>query len=129
MFDGKRGLWLPKPGKYGVLRLTTLGRRSGEPRSVLVGYYEDGPTLVTLAMNGWGGPEPAWWLNLQANPEAVVHLAKGVRRDVIGRAAMGEERERLWQRWRDIDKHLDSYAERRPQETAVVVLETGPGAA
>jgi hypothetical protein len=42
---------------------------------------------------------------------------------VRGRAARGEERERLWDRWRQIDKDLDAYAARRPTETAVVVLE------
>jgi hypothetical protein len=43
----------PRPGKWGALRLTTRGRRSGEPRSVIVGYYEDGPNLISMAMNGW----------------------------------------------------------------------------
>jgi F420H(2)-dependent quinone reductase len=121
---GKRtGLWRPRPDKWGALRLTTRGRRSGEPRSVLVGYYEDGPNLVTMAMNGWGAAEPAWWLNLQAHPEAIVELAGGTRREVHGRAAEGEDRERLWQRWRELDQKLDAYATRRPRETAVVVLE------
>jgi deazaflavin-dependent oxidoreductase (nitroreductase family) len=105
------------------LRLTTRGRRSGEPRKVIVGYYEDGPNLVTMAMNGWGAAEPAWWMNLQAHPKAVVEMAGRVRRDVLGRAAVGEERERLWQRWRETDKNLDGYAARRPRATAVVVLE------
>jgi F420H(2)-dependent quinone reductase len=120
---GRKGLWPPRPGKYGALRLTTRGRRSGESRSVIVGYYEDGPNLVSMAMNGWGAAEPAWWLNLQATPEAVVELAGGIRREVHGRAAVGEERERLWRRWSELDKNLDDYAARRPQETAVVVLE------
>jgi deazaflavin-dependent oxidoreductase (nitroreductase family) len=119
----RKGLWLPRPGKWGALRLTTTGRRSGEPRSVILGYYEDGDDLVSMAMNGWGAAEPAWWLNLQAHPEAVVELADGVRREVLGRAAEGEERERLWQRWREIDENLDAFAARRPHETAVVVLE------
>jgi F420H(2)-dependent quinone reductase len=120
---GRTGLWRPRPGKWGALRLTTQGRRSGEPRKVIVGYFEDGPNLISMAMNGWGAAEPAWWLNLQAHPEAVVELAGGIRRDVVGRAAIGPERERLWDRWRDIDKGLDSLAARRPHETAVVVLE------
>jgi len=120
---GRRGLWAPRPGKWGALRLTTTGRRSGEPRSVIVGYYEDGPNLVSMAMNGWGAAEPAWWLNLQTNPEAVVDLTGGIRLDVVGRRAVGEERQRLWQRWRELDRNLDSYAARRPRETAVVVLE------
>jgi deazaflavin-dependent oxidoreductase (nitroreductase family) len=118
----RKGLWLPRPGKWGALRLTTTGRRSGEPRSVIVGYFEDGPDLVTMAMNGWGAAEPAWWLNLQAHPEAVVEMAGKVRREVLGRAAVGEERDRLWQRWAEIDRNLEGYAARRPQETAVVVL-------
>jgi deazaflavin-dependent oxidoreductase (nitroreductase family) len=120
---GRRGLWPPRPGKWGALRLTTTGRRSGEPRSVILGYYEDGPNLVSMAMNGWGAAEPAWWLNLQADPRARVELAGGIRRDVLARRAAGEERDRLWQRWRELDKNLDSYAARRPRATAVVVLE------
>jgi F420H(2)-dependent quinone reductase len=119
----RRGLWPPRRGKYGALRLTTTGRRSSEPRSVIVGYYEDGDNLVTMAMNGWGAPDPAWWLNLQAHPEAVVELAGRIRRDVVGRVAVGRERERLWQRWRELDQNLDGYAARRPRETAVVILE------
>ena len=59
-----------------MMRLTTRGRRSGQPRVAIVGYYEDGPNLVTLAMNGWADAEPAWWLNLQAHPDATVDLAE-----------------------------------------------------
>ena len=124
---GRKGLWRPRPGKWGTLRLTTTGRRSGEPRSVILGYYEDGDKLVSMAMNGWGAPEPAWWLNLQANPEAVVDLPGRIKRDVLGRAAEGSERERLWQGWRELDHDLDGYAARRPHETAVVVFEPRVG--
>jgi F420H(2)-dependent quinone reductase len=121
---GRRGLWSPCPDKWGALRLTTRGRRSHEPRSVIVGYYEDGPDLVLMAMNGWGAAEPAWWLNLQAHPEAVVELAGRIRREVLARAATGAERDRLWERWREHGgEDLDDLAARRPHETAVVVLE------
>ena len=123
---GRKGLWPPRPGKWGALRLTTIGRRSGRPRSVILGYYEDGPDLVSMAMNGWGPAEPAWWLNLQANPHATVELAGGSRREVLARPAAGAERERLWRRWGELDKKLDSYAARRPRETAVVVFEPCP---
>ena len=69
---------LRPPGKtFGMLRLSTVGRRSGQPRVAIVGYYEDGPNLVTLAMNGWGEAEPAWWLNLQAQPDTTVELNEG----------------------------------------------------
>jgi hypothetical protein len=90
---------------------------------VIIGYLEDGPNLISMAMNGWGAGEPAWWLNLQAHPEAVVELAGGIRREVVGRAAVGQEREQLWQRWRELDERLDGFAALRAHETAVVVLE------
>ena len=89
---------------------------------MILGYFEDGPNLVTMAMNGWADGEPAWWLNLQAHPEASVDLADG-RRTVSGRAADGDERPRLWARWRELDTNLDAYAARRSAETAVVILE------
>jgi deazaflavin-dependent oxidoreductase (nitroreductase family) len=122
---GRVGLWRPRPGRWGTLRLTTTGRRSGQPRSVILGYVEDGPNLVTLAMNGWSPGEPAWWLNLRENPDAEVVVA-GASFRVSGRAAHGEERARLWSRWREIDENLDGFAALRPTETAVVVLEPVP---
>ena len=119
---GRFGLRRAKGGRWGMMHLTTIGRRSGQERGVILGYFDDGPNLVTMAMNGWGEGEPAWWLNLQAQPEVTVVVPDG-RRKVRGRAAEGEERERLWDRWREIDKDLDEFAARRSQETAVVVLE------
>ena len=78
--------------------------------------------MVTMAMNGWGDPEPAWWLNLQADPVATVELGDHTF-PVVGRSAEGDERSRLWDRWREIDTNLDGYAARRNRETAIVVLE------
>ena len=74
---GRFGLWRPKPGKWGAMRLTTIGRRTGRERQVIVGYFADGPNLVVMAMNGWGDGEPGWWLNLQAHPDVRVDLADG----------------------------------------------------
>ncbi|MEO8263600.1 MAG: nitroreductase/quinone reductase family protein [Pseudolysinimonas sp.] len=118
---GRRGLWLPKPDRWGTMRVTTTGRRSGKKRSVILGYYEDGANLITMAMNGWGEGEPAWWLNLLADPNATVILKNG-RRKVAATAATGEERERLWDRWRGMGDDVDGYSKRRSTETAVVVL-------
>ena len=119
---GRIGLWRPKPNRWGTMRLTTVGRRSGRTRVAILGYYEDGPNLVTMAMNGWSDGEPAWWLNLQAHPDATVTLADGVRA-VSGRAALGDERARLWARWREMGDDVDGYSKLRSTETAVVVLE------
>jgi len=122
---GRKGLWNPKPGKWGTLRLKTVGRRSGKERVTILGYFEDGPNLVTMAMNGWADGEPAWWLNLQAQPDATAELKDGTRA-VRGRAAEGEERARLWATFREYGDDPDGYAVRRSTETAVVVLEPRP---
>lgn len=110
------------------MRLKTVGRRSGKEREAILGYYEDGPNLVTLAMNGWADAEPAWWLNLKARPDASVDL-KGGSRAVRARAADGEERQRLWAKVREYSGYgdVDGFATRRSGETAVVVLEPVPG--
>ena len=126
---GRLGLRPPEAGtKFGMMRLITLGRRSGQPRVAIVGYYEDGPNLVTLAMNGWAEAEPAWWLNLQAQPDTVVELKDGPRA-VRGRAAEGEERDRLWARWGEFSDQYDAWAAMRTGQTAVVVLEPRAAAA
>jgi deazaflavin-dependent oxidoreductase (nitroreductase family) len=128
---GRGGLSAPKPGgSFGHLRLRTVGRRSGKERAVMLGYFEDGPNLVTLAMNGWTDGQPAWWLNLQAHPDAGVDLKDGIRA-VRGRTAQGEERARLWARaqeysgWGD---DINAFATRRPSGTSVVILEPRPAA-
>ena len=84
--------------QVGMMRLRTVGRCSGEERKAILAYFEDGPDLVTMAMNGWGDAEPAWWLNLQAHPDVTVDLPGGSRA-VHGRAADKNERPRLWARW------------------------------
>jgi deazaflavin-dependent oxidoreductase (nitroreductase family) len=120
------GLSRPKAGgRFGMMRLTTMGRRSGEPRVAIVGYFEDGQDLITLAMNGWADAEPAWWLNLQEHPDTVVELNDGPRA-VRARVAAGEERDRLWAMFRDYHgwgADLDALAARRATPRAVVVLE------
>jgi len=119
---GRRGLRSASVQGWGMMRLRTVGRRTGEERTAILGYFEDGPDLVTMAMNGWAAPEPAWWLNLQACPDVTVDLVDGSRA-VHGRAADAEERPRLWARWAVYDKGLDAYAALRSRETQVVILE------
>ena len=126
---GRFGLRRARTDRWGMLALTTIGRRTGQTHRVILGYLEDGPNLVTMAMNGWDEGEPSWWLNLQASPETRVELAEGPR-EIRARAAHGNERDRLWAAWRALDTNLDAYATRRSSETAVVVLEprgTEPG--
>jgi deazaflavin-dependent oxidoreductase (nitroreductase family) len=123
---GRFGVTRAKAGqRFGMMRITTVGRRSGQRRVAMIGYYPDGANLVTLAMNGWGKGEPAWWLNLQAQPETTVDLPDGPR-EVRARQATGVERDRLWAAFADYPgwgDDIDALSARRPHETAVVVFE------
>jgi deazaflavin-dependent oxidoreductase (nitroreductase family) len=125
MTRGRFGLRQPEARQWGMLRLTTTGRRTGRRRVAIVGSLEDGLNLVVPAMNGWAEPEPAWWLNLQAIPEATVEMPDGDRRRVVARAAEPDERRRLWRRFVDLGSsaYTDASARLRPRQTAIVVLE------
>jgi deazaflavin-dependent oxidoreductase (nitroreductase family) len=124
---GRFGLREPGPGRWGMLRLTTTGRRSGLRRAAILGYLEDGPNLVVPAMNGWAEADPAWWLNLQANPEATVELPTGPRQ-VVARAAEPMERDRLWALFVAVGSSAYTHASERQRgrPTAIAILEPAP---
>jgi F420H(2)-dependent quinone reductase len=122
--SGGRFLWTPASRRgWGAMHVTTIGRRTGREREVILGYLEDGPNLFVLAMNGWDEGHPAWWLNLEAHPDAVVRRSHQQPRPVRAHRAVGEEHDRLWQRWASVDTDLDAYAARRAVDTPVVVFE------
>ena len=116
--SGRRGLWNATPETWGTFRLHTVGRKSGKERVAILGYHEDGPNIVTVAMNGWMEGDPGWWVNLQANPDATIEL-KGRTLKVHARAAQGDERDRLWKLFPD----ATPFVSHRRTETAVVILE------
>lgn len=122
---GRLALRTPKEGRHaGMMALRTIGRRSGQERFVILSYFPDGETMVTMAMNGWGEPDPAWWLNLEADPDAEVRI-RGANVPVRARAASADERARLWPGfssypgWGDVD----AFSRRRDRERPVVILE------
>jgi deazaflavin-dependent oxidoreductase (nitroreductase family) len=122
--SGGRFLWTPASKRgWGALRLTTVGRKSGKERRVIVGYIEDGTTPVVMAMNGWDEGHPAWWFNVQAHPDVVIRMKGQPERPVHARVAVGEERDRLWQRWAEVDEDLDAYAAMRKVDTPVILFE------
>lgn len=121
---GGRVLWTPKSKRgWGAMHLMTIGRKSGQQRSVIIGYIDDASTPVVLAMNGWDEGLPAWWLNLDAHPDAVIRLKGQPERPVRARRVEGEERDRLWQLWAEVDEGLDALAASRSADTPVVVFE------
>ncbi len=82
-------------GGLASLLLTTTGRRSGTKRTVALTYVPDGDDYVVVASNGGADRHPAWWLNLQTAPAAIVQVGPDVV-PVVAHAADPAERQRLW---------------------------------
>jgi deazaflavin-dependent oxidoreductase (nitroreductase family) len=121
---GGHVLWTPENKRgWGAMHLMTIGRKSGQQRSVIVGYIDDGSIPVVLAMNGWDEGLPEWWLNLEAHPDALIRLKGQPERPTRARRVEGEERDRLWRLWAEIDEGLDALADSRSADTPVVVFE------
>src|SRR5262245_8866076 len=80
-----------------VLELTTTGRKSGEPRTVmLTSPVQEGDTIVIVASRGGDDTHPAWFLNLRDEPEVEVAYQGGAKRPMRAHVANAEERARLW---------------------------------
>ena len=105
-----------------VLALTTTGRKSGRPRTTALGYLRDGDYFAVVASNSGLDRAPAWWANLQANPEAEVDAA-GKRVRVRGREATPEEHERLWPRFLDQFPGFNGYQQFTTRKIPIVLLE------
>ncbi len=105
-----------------VLLLTATGRKSGQPRTAPVLYLADGDRQIVIGSNAGHRNEPAWSLNLKANPEAEVEIGRE-RRPVRARVAEGEERAELWRKVNQQYSGFDDYAERTSRDIALFVLE------
>ena len=88
-----------------LLHLTTTGRKSGKLRTVPLAYVPDGDDYVVAASNGGADWEPAWWLNLQADPRGIVAVGRQ-RFGVTATAVEDSDRPRLW---RALSDQLDTY--------------------
>ena len=109
-------------GKLPVLLLTTIGRKSGQPRTQPLAYTRAGDGYAVIASKGGAPQHPLWYLNLRANPLAEVTVGRETRK-VRARDAEGEERERLWRALADLYPGYDRYAQKTSRRIPVVVLE------
>jgi deazaflavin-dependent oxidoreductase (nitroreductase family) len=105
-----------------VLLLTTVGRRSGQPRTVPVVYLPDGDRMIVIGSNAGHERAPAWALNLEANSLADVQTG-GDRRKVQARIAEGEERAELWQKMNEQYSGFDDYSARTTRDIRLFVLD------
>ena len=104
-----------------VLLLTTTGRRSGKARTTPLTFFRDGTDLVVIASNGGADKAPAWSLNLQQTPHAVVEIGTD-KLAVTARAASEQERERLWVVVTAAYAGYARYQERTTRRIPVVLL-------
>ncbi|MDX6668313.1 MAG: hypothetical protein QOK04_1693, partial [Solirubrobacteraceae bacterium] len=95
-------------GGMPVLVLTTVGRKTGRRRSTPVGYLRHGDAFAVLASNAGSDHPPAWWLNLQAEPDAEL-LADGARHAVRARRADPAAEEALWSEFARLNPGFDEY--------------------
>ena len=105
-----------------VLILTTVGRRSGEARSTPLIYGQWGDAYLIVASKGGAPSPPAWYLNLQDNPEVTVQV-RGDRFAARARTAAPDEKPALWQTMSAIWPDYDEYQKKTDREIPVVVLE------
>lgn len=109
-----------------ALLITTIGRKSGRPRTNPLFYLEDGQNWVVVASNAGSDNDPAWWLNLQANPSAQIQI-KDQQHKITARAATKEEKAHLWPQLLNLFAGYADYQKMTNREIAVVLLQLNEG--
>src|SRR5262245_28276872 len=110
------------PGPVTTLLLTTKGRKSGEERHVPLLYVDNDGTYLVVGSKGGHATDPAWYLNLLADPHCEVRVGK-FRSQAIGRTLDGEERERLWKKVTDRHAVYAKYQSRTERRIPLVLIE------
>jgi deazaflavin-dependent oxidoreductase (nitroreductase family) len=104
-----------------TLLLTTTGRRTGAKRRTALIYGRDNADYVVVASQGGASRHPAWYLNLEADPDVEIQVFDTVV-PATARTATGPERERLWALMREIWPAYDHYQTKTDRQIPVVVL-------
>jgi deazaflavin-dependent oxidoreductase (nitroreductase family) len=105
-----------------LLLLTSVGAKSGAPRTTPLMYLPDGERLVIFASKAGAPTNPAWYHNLLANHSATVEVGSDTF-DVDVSVATGEERERLFNQQSELMPQFADYAQKTTRQIPVVVLE------
>lgn len=107
--------------KYPTMLLTVTGRRTGKPQTVPLIYIKDDERFVIAAAYAGSDSDPAWWLNLQANPHAVAQV-NDQRFDVEAELAPADRRAELWQKLVEMYPYFTGYQQRTNRQIPVVFL-------
>ncbi len=108
-------------GKQRFVLLTTTGRKSGQPRSVALTCLKEDDTYYVVGSYAGEDRDPSWWLNLQADPRAIVRVGRETVA-VRARELTGAERERMYQRFVEIDDAYAVYRTRTSRQIPVIAL-------
>jgi len=106
-----------------VIELTTIGRRSGQPRlTMLTSPYQEDSTIVIVASRGGDDHHPAWYLNLQDHPEVTVSVGGKPAQQMRAETADAEDRARLWALITADHRNYAGYQRKTNREIPVVLL-------
>lgn len=107
-----------------VLELTTTGRKSGQPRTVmLTSPLQQGDTLVIVASRGGDDRHPAWFHNLRDNPDVDVVVGGQPKKRMRARVASADERADLWPQITSAHRNYAGYQTKTTREIPLVLLE------
>jgi deazaflavin-dependent oxidoreductase (nitroreductase family) len=116
-------------GPMPVVELTTTGRKSGEPRTVLLtSPVQEGDVWVLVASRGGDDHHPAWFLNLRDDPNVEVRRGGKARERMRARVAGPDERARLWPQVTATYKGYAGYQTKTDREIPLVLLESATDA-
>ena len=104
-----------------MLVLTVTGRKTGKARDVPLVYVEDKGRFAVAAAYGGSDANPAWWINLQANPKAAA-LVNNTTVSVEAAVANPDERAKLWPLLVEMYPYFAEYQQRTSREIPVVLL-------
>jgi deazaflavin-dependent oxidoreductase (nitroreductase family) len=122
LYRASRGRIAGRVGELDVLLLTTTGRKTGKARTVPLLYSKTAGGYAVVASKGGAEADPAWAVNLRANPAAQVDLG-GKQVTVKARETEGEERDELWAALAVGYKGYDSYKQKTARQIPIFVLE------
>jgi deazaflavin-dependent oxidoreductase (nitroreductase family) len=105
-----------------LLLLTTLGRKTGRPRTTPLGFIEEGDKVIVAASQLGLPKDPLWYKNLQAHPECRVQI-KRRKMKMRARTAAPEERAHLWPKLVAHYSGFAKYQARTERVIPVVILE------
>ena len=112
---------IARPWHVDALLLTTVGRRSGRHRTVVLQYFPDGDAMVVAAANDGGRTHPGWYHNLHARPEAVVEVM-GRKVRVRAEELPSDEAARWWDRILERDPSYERYSRATSRSFPIIRL-------